>query len=302
MRYSIFCLFFVVMLITSFFCSAAWAAGDNVAEFKVGKASVWAIADSTGERDMSVFSATPEVISQYAPSGKCPSATMVFLVITGGETILIDAGNGTPSGDRASRLGEGLKHIGVAPEEITKVLITHMHGDHIGGLVRDGEKAFPSARVLSSRIEYDFWTDEKSPELFPNRKAGFEMARSIMELYGAATGTFEFDSEVAPGITAIDARGHTPGNTLFLLESEGEKLLFWSDLVHAAALQFPRPEYNASYDMDPDESAAARIRFMEKAAVENLPIAGVHLPFPAVGTVEKNPEGGYLYKTMHNDQ
>ena len=302
MRYSLFCLFFVVMLMTMFFYSAAWAAGDNVAEFSIGKASVWAIADSIGDRDMSVFSGDPDVISQYAPSGKSPSATMAFLVKTGNETILIDTGNGIPSGERASRLGEGLNHIGVAPEEITKVLITHMHGDHIGGLVRGDEIAFPSARVLSSRVEHDFWISEESPKLFPNRKAGFEMAQRIFGLYGEASGTFEFGSEVAPGITAIDARGHTPGNTVFLLESEGEKLLFWSDLVHAAALQFPRPDFNASYDMDPEESAEVRVRFMEKAAIEKLPIAGVHLPFPAVGTVEKNPEGGYLYKSMFNVQ
>jgi len=271
---------------------------NNVAKFSVGKISVWAIADSTGDRDMSVFpDAGPDVISQYVPSGKCPSAIMVFLVKTENEMILIDAGLGAPSGDRASRLGEGLKRIGVTPEEITLILITHMHGDHIGGLIQGGEKAFPSARVLSARIEFDFWLDEKSIELFPNRKSGFEMAREIFGLYGSASETFEFDSEIVPGIRALDARGHTPGHTVFLLESEGEKLLFWGDLVHAADLQFPRPDISAQYDMNLEESAAARIRFMEMAAAEKLPVAGIHLPFPGIGAVEKYPSGGFIYKS-----
>jgi len=264
----------------------------------VGKASVFAIADSIGDRDMNVFSGgDPEAVSRYMPSGKVPSATMTFLVKIEDEIILIDTGMGVPSGERASRLGDGLKQVGVAPEQITLILITHMHGDHIGGLVRNDEKAFPSARVLSARTEHDFWLDPKSVELFPNRQAGFEMARKIFDLYGSASETFEFDTMVAPGIRALDASGHTPGHTLFLLESDGEKLLFWADLVHAAALQFPRPDVNAQFDMDQDTSAAVRARFMEKAAEEKLIIAGVHLPFPGVGTVEKSAASGYVYNS-----
>ncbi|MCL2768326.1 MAG: MBL fold metallo-hydrolase [Synergistaceae bacterium] len=287
----------LIAVICSAWCNEARASEVKVAEFSVGKARVWAIADSTGERDMNVFpDADQNAISKLVPSGKSPSATMVFLVKNGNETILVDTGNGTPSGDRASLLGAGLKRIGVDPGEITIILITHMHGDHIGGLIRGGDKAFPSARVLSARIELDFWLDKKSVELFPNRKAGFELVQRIFSIYDSVSETFEFGTEVAPGIKAIDARGHTPGHTVFLLESEGEKLLFWGDLVHAAALQFPRPDINASYDMNPQESASARARFMELAATENLPIAGVHLPFPGIGTVEKNPEGGYVFK------
>ena len=296
LRYSFIYTFFVFMLTISAWCSVALASADNVAEFTVGKAAVWAIADSISERDMSVFGdVDPSLISLHVPSGKALSSTMTFLIKFGEETILVDAGMGTPSGERASRLGEGLKSIGVTPEEITLILLTHMHVDHIGGLVRHGVKAFPSARVLSSRIEYDFWTDEKSIELFPNRKAGFEMAREIMGIYGDSSGTFEFDAEVAPGIKAIDATGHTPGQTAFLLESDGEKMLFWGDIVHAAALQFPRPDMSASYDMDPEKSVAARISYMEKAVAEKLPIAGSHLPFPAIGTVEKDSSGAFVY-------
>lgn len=275
------------------------AAEANVAKFTVGKASVWAIADSVGDRDASTFpGADPQALSQYMPSGKAPTAIMVFLVKIENELILIDAGLGAASGDKASHLLDRLKLIGVSPEQITSVLVTHMHPDHIGGLIRPDkpdEKAFPSARVLSSRVEHDFWLSEESPKLFPERAAGFEMARRILGIYGAASETFEFGDMVAPGIRAIDARGHTPGNTLFLLESEGERLLFWADTLHAAALQFPRPDINAHFDMDPKASAEARVRFMEMPAEENLPIAGTHLPFPGIGTVKRRPEGGYIF-------
>jgi len=294
MRYSI----IWVLLLICFPLHNAWAAEARTAKYEIGKATVWAIADSISERDMGVFpNADQEAISKYVPSGKCPSAVMVFLVKTGDEMVLIDAGMGAPSGERASRLFDGLKEVGVAPEDITVVLITHMHGDHIGGLVRNGQKAFPSARLLISRIERDFWLDEKSPELFPQRRAGFEMARNIVELYGNASETFEFDAIVAPEIWAIDTIGHTPGHTAFLLESEGERILFWGDLVHAAALQFPRPDINAQFDMSPDASTT-RERFMEKAATEKLPIAGSHLPFPGIGEITKNTEGGYSYRSF----
>ena len=297
MRYLNVCVLLSAVWIISTWCNAAWA-GANVKEFSVGKAIVWAIADSANDRDMSVFpNADPAAVAKYVPSGKTPSSIMVFLIKIENEMILIDAGLGATSGERVSRLGEGLKQIGVTPEQVTMVLITHMHGDHIGGLVKDGEKAFPSARVLSGKIEHDFWLDPKSVELFPDRAAGFEMVQNIFELYGSASETFEYESVVAPGIRALDASGHTPGQVAFLLESEGEKLLFWGDIIHAAALQFPRPDICAQFDMNVEESIAARIRYMEKAAVEKLPVAGAHLPFPGIGTVEKGAEYGYIYKS-----
>ncbi|MDR1978641.1 MAG: MBL fold metallo-hydrolase [Synergistaceae bacterium] len=271
--------------------------GAGVEAYKIGDASVWAVADSMGDRDMNVFAdADPALLQQYAPSGKSPSAIMTFAVKLGQEVILIDTGLGEPSGDRASGLLSGLSQIGISPESVTLILVTHMHADHIGGLEREGQKVFPSARVILGRVERDFWLGEKSMEQFPDRKANFEMARRVADLYGDAVEALDFDAEATPGIRILDARGHTPGHSAFLLESGGEKLLFWGDLVHAAALQFPRPDINARYDMMPLEASAARARFMEMAAAENLPIAGMHLPFPGVGRVEKTGNSSYVYK------
>ncbi len=284
--------FFLMVLFAATLSRAALAADVRAAQYSVGKATVWAIADSVGERDVNVFAgADATVLAKYVPSGKAPSATMTFLVKLGSDVILIDAGNGND----ASQLLPGLEKAGVTPGQITLILVTHMHGDHIGGLVKDGARVFPAARILSSKVEYDFWLNPKHADLFPERKANFEQAQNIFRIYASASETFAFGSEVFPGIRALDSRGHTPGHTSFLLESDGEKIFFWGDVVHAAALQFPRPDLNARYDMNQTDAIASRAKSMEQAATEKLTIAGVHLPFPAVGTVEKTAEGGYEF-------
>ena len=292
-RYSVVRVLFVVMLTMLVLCNCAWADKVPVAEFTVGKASVWAIADSIIETSSSIFpGADPQAISQFMPTGKAPAAIMVFMVKIENEVILIDTGFGDPTMN--SRLMEGLEQIGVAPEQITLVLLTHMHRDHVVGLMWNGEKAFPSARVLAHRLEKDFWLDERSVRLFPHLKAALGWARERLDMYCSVTKTFEWDTMVVPGIRAIDASGHTPGHTAFLLESEGEKLLFWGDIVHVAALQFPRPDINPQYDLFPG-AAGTRAQFMEWITEEKLSIAGAHLPFPGVGKVEKRPEGGFTY-------
>ena len=290
-----YCLFLRLMcfVLAGFFSvacsSSAFAAETTVftKTYTFGDAVVLAIADATSERDLDVFpNLDPALAKQYTSTGKVPSAVMVYIVKTGAEVTLIDAGYGNAS----SLMPSAFDELGIAPEDITTVLVTHMHGDHIGGLLREGQKTFPKAQLLIGRVEHDFWLDEKSLSTFPDRKANFDLARRIVETYGDNLKLFDFEDAVVPGIRALDARGHTPGHTAFLLESGNEKLLFWGDLVHAALLQFPHPELNPRYDMIPEEAASTRKRFMEKAAGEKLPVAGSHMPFPSIINVQKDGE------------
>ena len=281
----------LLLLAAATLLGTATAQAKEPVQFQVGKIPVWTIADVTSDRDMGVFQADPETLKQYAPSGKSPSGVMTFVVRAGNEVVLIDTGFGRDSGDTPSMLLPGLKAIGLSPEDITLVLITHMHGDHIGGLLRKGEKTFPKARLLIGKKEYEFWLDEKSRAAFPGSKANFDLAKRVSDMYGKAVGLFAFGDSVAPGITALDSVGHTPGHTSFLIESEGKKLLCVGDLLHAAALQFPRPDINARYDMNPDQARASRERILKQAADEKLPLAGMHFPFPGVGRSVKATEG-----------
>jgi glyoxylase-like metal-dependent hydrolase (beta-lactamase superfamily II) len=273
----------------------------GVASFQVGSVTVFAIADSTGDRDMSVFTSMkpapdPDVLRRFVPSGRTPSAILAFVLKFADSCILIDAGLGNDQGgERASLLMERLRQAGIMPGDIASVLLTHMHGDHIGGLIWKGEKAFPNANVLVNDLEAGFWLDKEQGNRFPANKAGFALAESVMPRYGESVKTFAF-GELAPfGLTALDARGHTPGHTAFMLESEGSRMLFWGDLVHAAALQFPRPDISSVYDMDPARAAAVRAEMMETAAARDIPVAGAHLPFPGVGRVRALPGGGYQF-------
>lgn len=276
---------------------SAFAAGAETAvqSFRVGKAEVWAIADSLSDRDMDVFKgADPAAIEKYVPSGNTPSAIMTFAIRLDGKMYLLDTGLGNSTG-RVGNLMAGLALAGIAPEDIGTVLITHMHGDHVGGLIWDGGQAFPNAQVLIGKAEFDFWLDEKMLAENPGRKGNFDLARRVADLYGDRIRTYGFGEVVVPGITSMAAVGHTPGHSALLLESDSEKLLCIGDLLHAAALQFPRPDINASYDMDPDQAAASRVAILEYAATNGIPIAGMHLPFAGVGQVEKVDGGGFRY-------
>ena len=247
--------------------------------------TLWALADSRRDCDLGdVFPGQDEIFNRYVPSGRAPAGIMAFLLRGPEATILIDAGMGNGT------LAKALEETGVAPEDISLVLLTHLHGDHLGGLMTDDRQTFPNAQIRLAREENDFWLDEASSAKFPDRQANFDLARKILPAYGAKVRPFELGSgEVAPGLTAVAAVGHTPGHTTYLLSTGKGKILFWGDLIHAAALQFPRPDLNPRYDLDPAVAAATRLEFMNLAAREGLIVAGVHLPFPGLGRVTVVP-------------
>ncbi|MDR3265399.1 MAG: MBL fold metallo-hydrolase [Synergistaceae bacterium] len=276
---------------------AAFAAEPElIHRYGVGAFEVIQLSEGESERDPSLFvGATPEQVKKYVPTGTYLTATNTFLVRTPDRLVLVDTGYGR-------ELFKNLQAVGVEPEQIDVVLLTHMHGDHIGGLLRDEKPAFPKAEVWLARQERDYWTSEEIMNTFsPDKRGGFKNSIDVTKAYGDAVHTFEpgaLGSEIAglfPGIKPVAAFGHTPGHTLYLVESNGERLLIWGDLTHAMAIQMPVPEVAMTYDTDPQMAVASRLAVLKYVAENGIPIAGMHVPLPALGTVTAAPDGGYVF-------
>lgn len=229
-----------------------------------------------------------------------------FLVNTGDKLILIDAGAGDVAklvGWTAGHLIENLRTAGYRPEQVDEVYITHMHPDHIGGLILAGQRAFPGAVVRAASKEVERYLDAakmasalaSSPDEATDR-IRFQRVRTLLEPYINAGKFLSFDGDVTlvPGIRALATHGHTPGHTSYVVESGEQTLIVIGDLIHHAAVQFPNPWFPAATDWDPKEANAERVRIFQQAADRGFWIAGAHISFPGIGHV-RSDRGAYLW-------
>lgn len=209
------------------------------------------------------------------PDGKIRNALNVMLVEGKGYTALVDTG--LP--DTLPALLEALKAQGVAPDQVSHVIITHAHGDHVGGLVKDGQAVFPKARLVFSQQEHAFWNTPENKAKAPERAARvFEQWPQVLQPYAGRVDVAEPGVEIAPGLSLLAAYGHTPGHVGVLLQAPDKTLLFWGDLLHAALVQIPDPSISATYDLDPGLAAANRKAVLQQAAREGWLVSGVHMP------------------------
>ena len=248
---------------------------------KVGAFEVFMLVESQRKGNAGILVGADEAtLKRHIPVFGFMHSTNMFLIKGNGRNIVIDTAFGGAS-------FESMKALGVQPDQVDAILITHLHGDHIGGLVKDGQAFFPKATIYLSRLEHDFFTKTN-----PNQGAVAALAA-----YGSRVQTFEPGelggslTELLPGITPIANYGHTPGHTVYLVEDKGEKFLIIGDLLHVAVVQFPVPEISATYDMDQKAAATVRRQVLEYAAKNSIPVGGMHIVHPGIGMVEAEGEG-----------
>ncbi|MDR1142696.1 MAG: MBL fold metallo-hydrolase [Spirochaetaceae bacterium] len=259
--------------------------GEDIFTYKTGDYEICTLVETTGPGRPQVLIGADEALQRryLAPAGGAPdfqSEINTFLIRGKGRVVLVDTGFG-------GAVFENMKKLGVNPGDVDVVLLTHLHGDHIGGLAKDGKALFPRALVYLAEQERDYWTKT-------NVNAG---AVAALAPYGNRIRTFKpgelgaAAAELLPGITAIAAFGHTPGHTAFLVVSGNARLLIWGDVMHVQGIQFPRPDISVTYDTDPVRAAEVRKKILDYAAKNNIPVAGMHLLYPAVGTVRPAGDG-----------
>lgn len=227
---------------------------------------------------------------------KAPLETSVnaYLVNTGARLVLIDTGAAGLFGPTLGKLLANLKAAGYTPEQVDEVYLTHLHPDHVGGLLSDGKMAFPNATVRMDKHDADFWLSADNLAKAPAEAKGFfQGAQASVKPYMDAgrIKTFEGETELVPGIRTVATPGHTPGHSFYAIESKGQKLVVWGDLMHVAAVQFPDPSVTISFDNDAKAAAPQRKKAFADAAKNGYWVAIAHVAFPGIGQLRADGKG-----------
>ena len=294
--------------------AAAPPAGKQAASFyryKVGDFEVTQIADGArtfpmpdqfvvNQKKEDALKAAEEA---YLPKGQVTIVFNPMVINTGSKLVLIDTGNGLGAFDQTKgavgQLNANMQAAGIDPKAIDIVLISHFHGDHMNGLKKaDGSLVYPNAEVKVPSVEQKFWAEELNASKtngfnkpnFPSVKKAFE---------GIKVTEYDWDKEVAPGITAIGTPGHTPGHTSYVVSSGNGKLLVQSDVTNISMF-VEHPDWHVTFDNDPALAQTTRHKFFDMAAAEKLPVAGYHFWFPSLGHIEKAGAGYRLVPVAWN--
>ena len=252
-------LFVIMIILVSLTACHEKITTEFVETKTVGDIKVILLQDNDEPRLMprELFADAPDSLMQALNLQKgVPSSVSTFLIEKNGQKMLFDAG--LPDGKTAERL----ESIGIQPNEIDYIFITHAHGDHIGGLLVDGQARYTKAELYISELEHEAWLED-------------ELYQAVAAAYKPHC--FAFCDELPCGVKPINAVGHTPGHTVYLVGN----VLVAGDFVHGAALQLEHPEYCANFDQDKEQAVASRKMLLEQAEANHWLIAGMHLPVPA---------------------
>jgi glyoxylase-like metal-dependent hydrolase (beta-lactamase superfamily II) len=236
----------------------------------------------------------------YMPKGMVTVPFNPQLINTGGKLILIDAGNGVaalgPTKGQAGRTLQNLVAAGVDPKSIDMVIMSHLHPDHTNGIrAADNSMAFPNAEIMVPAKDWDFWMSEENAAKAQTEitKNYFANVKKIYTGIETKVTRFDWDKEIAPGLTSIATPGHTPGHTSFALASGDAKVLIQADVTNIPEFFLRNPDWHVAYDYDPELAQKTRHKFYDMASAEKAAVIGFHFPFPAIGHVEKDGNNKY---------
>ncbi|WP_149536067.1 MBL fold metallo-hydrolase [Siccirubricoccus phaeus] len=283
--------------------SSRLAQAPGYYRFKLGSLTVTTVFDGYNRRQVQglVRNAPLEEVQGVLAESFLPTATYdgpytVTFVETRRQLIAFDAGTGGQMAPTAGLLAQNMAAAGLDPARVGLVVITHCHQDHIHGLTtREGEAVFPQAEVAVPDAEWAWWSDpgneSRSPE---GQRVNFANVARRFAPYRSRLRRFAPGAELAPGLRAVAAPGHSPGHSLMQVEDDGQTLLLLADTTHRPELFARRPDLHSIFDFDPEAAAATRRRVLDQVATDRIRVIGYHFPFPAVGHIARDGQG-YRY-------
>lgn len=269
--------------------------------FKVGDVEVITISDGQWlkphDPGFIKNASVDETKAALAAAGLSTDVVTIPFTITviriGGKTIMFDAGTGAQLAPTAGKLAANMAAAGVDAKKIDKILVTHFHPDHIFGLMQKdtNEQVFPDAEIIVPEAEYAYWTDPATLAALPeNRKGLAKRIQSTMPTWKNLA-RIKGGAEVAPGIVAVAAHGHTPGHTTYVVGSGKDQLHVMADISNIPALFVKNPGWHAAFDSDPQAAEASRRRTFDRVIADKAVITGYHYGMPGAGRIEKDGNG-----------
>ena len=274
--------------------------GADVYRLRIGTVPVFALSDGSVPMDLHQLlqhrtpAQTDALLKRNFQVNPVEASINAYLIQLPGRLVLIDTGSGELFGPTAGGgLIASLARAGFEPGQITDILITHVHSDHAGGLVRGGQRVFENATVHIGKADLDFFFDATAQQRTGYDKSYFDGAATMLKPYLDAdrVSPITADGEVVPGIVSTLHAGHTPGSAFFTLRDGGEELIFVGDLVHSTAVQFPDPTVTIAYDLDQPTAASVRAEAFAAFERDEALIAVPHADFPGVGRVRRDGDG-----------